>query len=367
MISTELYEKLTKSTMKLIDDVIDEMFKNMMSSIDIEKLESKLISTFEIRFEFQNVINKNRQIMIDFKPRIDKEIDKAIHDGTIKVASENDDELLEINPRMLPINDSQAIADVIERIQNATKFEYSEMFVNSLNESAKQYMNMMDDLTADILLETKSPTDAISSAVDEFSDAGIHAFTNKAGGKMSLDNYARMILRTNIKTSAMNAVLQRQKEGNNNYIEVSSHVNARLKCADDQGFIYSLDGNTDNITDLYGNIINVKSFSETSNGEPDGLFGVNCTHQMYGFYPGLSTQANLPITVDETKKDYAIREKQRYIERNIRKYKTRLNNDDHAGIKNPKNNELLKKWNKTQNAFLDKHDLSENISRNKVI
>ncbi|MCD7730274.1 MAG: phage minor capsid protein [Oscillospiraceae bacterium] len=70
-----------------------------------------------------------------------------------------------------------------------------------------------------------------------------------------------------------------------------------------------------------GNVIAYGALSETSYGEPAGLFGINCGHNCYPFIPGISTRSYFPYSPKENDEKYRQVQKQRRMERDIRKTK----------------------------------------------
>ena len=108
------------------------------------------------------------------------------------------------------------------------------------------------------------------------------------------------------------------------YIEISQHSGARPKCADDQGQIFSLSGNTDPITDGRGKKIKVRAWSSSSYGQPDGILGINCGHSRYFFVPGLSIHRVEPIPRGENDEAYVEKQRQRLYERTIRNKKREI-------------------------------------------
>ena len=58
--------------------------------------------------------------------------------------------------------------------------------------------------------------------------------------------------------------------------------------------------------------------SETSYGELDGLFGINCGHQQYPFIPGVSLQRYYPYDEEQNAERYREFQQQRAMERKIR-------------------------------------------------
>ena len=71
-----------------------------------------------------------------------------------------------------------------------------------------------------------------------------------------------------------------------------------------QGRIFSRNGTAGTTTDLEGNRISYISLSQTSYGEPDGLFGINCGHQQYPFIPGVSIKAYYPYPEEQNAERY---------------------------------------------------------------
>ncbi len=105
---------------------------------------------------------------------------------------------------------------------------------------------------------------------------------------------------------------QRFEEWGCNLVEVSSHAGARPKCAPYQGKIYSRSGGNSRFPNL----------GSTSWGEPDGLFGINCHHVKYPYFPGYSKKRYQPVSQKKNDRAYENSQKQRKIERDIRKAKT---------------------------------------------
>lgn len=78
------------------------------------------------------------------------------------------------------------------------------------------------------------------------------------------------------------------------------------------------------VTDLDGNVIHVYAQSETTYGEPAGLFGINCKHYPSPFIPGVSVIRGEPQNPEENAKAYAESQQQRGLERKIREEKRDL-------------------------------------------
>lgn len=104
-------------------------------------------------------------------------------------------------------------------------------------------------------------------------------------------------------------------------VAVSSHSGARPKCAKDQGKIFSRKNKDGYTADLQGRKIRYYSWAKSSYGEPDGLLGINCGHQIYPFIPGASYQTYFPYDGEENDAQYKKMQGQRELERRVRKSK----------------------------------------------
>ena len=77
--------------------------------------------------------------------------------------------------------------------------------------------------------------------------------------------------------------------------------------------------NARDVTDGAGNPVHVYAQSETTYGEPAGLFGINCGHHPMLFVPGATMVPELRQDEDENARQYAESQKQRGLEREFRK------------------------------------------------
>ena len=127
-----------------------------------------------------------------------------------------------------------------------------------------------------------------------------------------------MDMRSTLGNTARAAQNARCDEYNIQLIEVSSHMGARPLCAPYQGRIFSRDGSKGVTTDGAGGKIYYTPLSETSYGQPAGLFGINCGHVQYPFVPGINFQRYFPYPKEENDRRYMQFQQQRAMERGIR-------------------------------------------------
>jgi hypothetical protein len=236
----------------------------------------------------------------------------------------------------VPLGQS-AVVKMLEVAQRSTLNTFNAVNNSLLRSAGDQYVKIVNNVATQIMGGTITVDQAVSRSVKAFAKEGLTGFTAANGAEWTPEAYSRMVLQSDLKNTVSAAQEERYREYGNNYIEISAYAGARPKCAEDQGYIYSLDDDTTPIEDLDGNIIEVRAWSSSSYGEPDGILGINCGHSRWAFVPGLSTQANRneDINQKESDKKYKERQQQRYIERNIRNAKREASLLEKSGA--PKN------------------------------
>lgn len=162
-------------------------------------------------------------------------------------------------------------------------------------------------------------------------EKGIPAFVDKSGREWSPEAYVNMDIRATVKNTALDAQFEVMDEFEQDVFEVSSHPGSRPKCRPWQGKLISRSGRTTEITDINGKKYRVIPLSQTSFGEPDGLFGINCGHRPRGVSDGLFRKSSVEYDDEEDKELYNKVCKQRELERKVRKSKTKADMLEAAG------------------------------------
>ena len=127
-----------------------------------------------------------------------------------------------------------------------------------------------------------------------------------------------MDIRTTMANTARSAVLERNTEYGNDLYQVSHHDGARPLCYPWQGKVISDQNRSRDVVDDEGNTVHVYAQSETSYGEPAGLFGINCGHYPIPFIPGFSRIRPPEQNKEQNDKDYEESQQQRALERKLR-------------------------------------------------
>lgn len=238
----------------------------------------------------------------------------------------------------------------IETITKQTLGEYSNLTRSmgflvtkggkkTMLEPAKAYQWALDKAEMQIQSGAISYTQAIADAVKELSDSGLKTVNYESGHADQVDVAVRRAVMTGVAQISDKYTEEAAKIIGTNYYEVSAHSGARdtgFGAANHkswQGKVYSTKAN-----DKYPNIYDVCGL-----GTGAGLEGWNCRHRRFAYVEGVSERAYTDKELDnidppmfeyEGKKytAYEATQKQRMIERTVRKLERKSAAEKAAGL-----------------------------------
>lgn len=218
----------------------------------------------------------------------------------------------------------QAASD-LNLVNTVMGYKAKSAYVNAVNaiyrdtaEGRQGALDIMGKGAAKAVSGQMSLQEATRKTIRELAQKGIPAFVDKRGREWSPEAYVMMDMRSTLGNTARAAQDARCDQYGINLIEVSSHMGARPLCEAYQGRIFSRDGSKGVTTDGAGGKIYYTPLSETSYGQPAGLFGINCGHVQYPFVPGINFQRYFPYPKEENDRRYMQFQQQRAMERGIR-------------------------------------------------
>lgn len=254
------------------------------------------------------------------------------------------------------------IANADGMMQNFTK--------SMVQSSRKTVTHLMDKAYLKVLSGAFSPQEAIYSAVAELAAKGIQSVTYPSGRTDWADVAIRRAVITGIGQTAGRMQLELAEEMDCDLVEVTSHMGARPSHAEWQGKVYSISGKS----------MKYPPLSVTGYGTGAGLKGWNCRHDFYPFFEGISERASFPIDKAENAKEYELSQKQRSMERAIRRSKRGLealnesiNSTDDPELKAKlqskfdRQSATLKQQEQRMNEFCEANDLLVRNDRVRVV
>lgn len=178
--------------------------------------------------------------------------------------------------------------------------------------------------TGEVVTGVSSMNQAVRQSVQKMIENGITGFIDHGGHHWSPEAYVTMDIRTTMANTAREAVFERNEQYGNDLYQVSWHDGARPLCYPWQGKVISRDDISREVEDDEGNTVHVYAQSDTSYGEPAGLFGINCGHYPIPFIPGFSRIRAPEQNEEQNAKDYEQSQQQRALERKLREEKRDL-------------------------------------------
>jgi hypothetical protein len=167
---------------------------------------------------------------------------------------------------VLPADADPAIRNLIEVWQKQAITQTNLAMATLLENTSQVYVETLNRTTFQVLSGAMSGREALVTAVREWSESGVPSIVDRAGRQWTTEAYANMVIRSNVRNVTTAVQMERGRQYGSDLIEVSAHAGARPLCAPYQGRVFSVSGKTEGYQKL----------SETSYGQPAGLFGINC-------------------------------------------------------------------------------------------
>jgi len=223
--------------------------------------------------------------------------------------------------------------------------------------------------TGAVITGTETLQEGIRAAIKEMAAQNITFFIDNGGHKWTLEAYVSMDLRTTCGNAATQATFDRNADYGNDLVWVPINATARDLCYPWQGKVISMSNRSGSTTDLNGNRITFYPVSQTSYGEPAGLWGINCHHKPPNvFIPGVSSIRGRLPSKDTNDARYKLTQQQRKLERDLRYAKREAAMMDAAGDK-AGFEAAAGKVDRAQsrlNAFVNSNGLTKRMDRTQV-
>lgn len=327
--------------------------------------------------EFQQLTPAVIKVFSKYSGKSEEEIKKLLSESqslNIDMSMLNsayDKGIIAVDPQI--VMQSQRLREIAELSYNELSQSFKLIQTKAVESANQSYMNVLNKTYVEVASGSKSLEQALKGALQDMAKRGIHGATYKhttADGKTRYTNYSiESVVRRDTVTAvhqlANKSLIETAIEVGADYVEVSSHLGARVSLVNPianhagwQGGIYKINGSD-------GKYRNLKE----ATGYPDdilGLGGVNCRHRMFAFIPGVSKPNPIKYgDTEENRRIYEATQKQRKFEREIRSLKKQIaavecvkGNDDDNILQN------LKLKLKHKQSQLQEHCNANGLKRN---
>ena len=233
--------------------------------------------------------------------------------------------------------------------------------------AAKQFEDALDRAWLQITSGGFDYHTAVRNTIKDLSRQGVGAITYPSGHTDTLEVAVRRAVVTGCNQTAAKAQLELMDELDVVLVEVSAHAGARPSHAKWQGKIFCRRGRTDKYEDFV---------TATGYGTGAGLCGWNCSHS-FGPYIEGAPRAYSPALLEQysakaikydgrTMTEYEATQQQRYIERQIRRWKRECGAMSAAGQSTDEAAAKLSAWRAKEKEFCQQTGLKPQPDRHQI-
>ena len=330
-------EKLPKPLERLMSDLEMNIMAEIVDRIkDTKKITpaiNYLVSrVYDIGVDKQRIKDVIDDALID----VNESVDKVYREALRLDYARNNDIYKSVGKDIKPYSENKWLQQLSNTIRGHTKGSIENITkttgFNIIRNGQKIFAPLeryltesLDKAMMNVTIGSKTYTEAINETVDEMTKSGLRTVDYASGRRDRIDVAVRRAILTGVSQLTSSITEQNMKELDTDYAEVDWHLGARNTGI---GF--------ENHQSWQGKVYS-KSQLKTICGFGDmlGLHGINCRHIIFPFIPGISKRKYTDEWLEEQnrkeneKKDYKGKEfdtyeasqRQRLLERTIRKYK----------------------------------------------
>ncbi|GHA28717.1 hypothetical protein GCM10010372_30650 [Streptomyces tauricus] len=188
------------------------------------------------------------------------------------------------------------------------------------------YRNVLAQAASTPLVGVETRRQATQTAVARFTQRGVASFVDRSGRNWSMTTYAEMAMRTSVGRAAVEAHHDQLSAAGIELVMVSQSPHECPKCRPWEGKVLALSGpdgrrtvEVEHATED-GQMVKVEVRGTLDEARGAGLQHPNCRHTTSAYLPGITRP---PTKAAKDPDGYEATQRQREIERNIRKYKLR--------------------------------------------
>lgn len=342
-------KKLFKNDFSTINSDIEELIRKSYENGKLEQEKVILESIKNGDFSSNNKsINKMWHI---YKTTKNKRIKKKQLTRIYEKVNQTESSFFKINEKKL------------KALINETKENFEKAELSILRYSNDQYRKIIYDAQVYANTGSGTPQQAIDMATKDFLSKGINNIEYSNGAMVNIASYAEMAIRTANKRAYLQGEGEKRNEWGVHTVLVPNRGGGCPYCIKFQGKVF--------IDDVWSGGTEAESNSTgyplLSTAVKARLFHPNCKDTVVTYFPGINTKP-IPPTKEELevkKQNYVIEQKQRYNERQIRKYKRlELGSTDDGNIEKYHNKRI--QWQNYNKEFCEEHGLKRRYDREKV-
>lgn len=334
--------KLLSLYQSLEDFILKDITRRLLSAGEMTATADRLIWKLKQMGESQAAIEQKLQKLTGLTR---KELRSLLQDAVLTSWDDDATTFKQLGIELSKPLENAAVIRIMDAEYKKSLGELTNLTRTTMKQSQIDLINMLDEADLRVSAGIQSYSAAICDILDRYAGKGIEV-TYPTGTKRTLESAVRMCVVTSMNQTAAQVTNQYIVEGECEYVLVSAHANARTgqkgqppfaDHASWQGLPYKIVGSESgypNLEEKTGYRIDPKTGQGTVT-HPTALHGINCRHGHRPWDKSLKNpwrdkNGNLldgngnKIDSEEVKKNYELSQKQRAMERVIRKTKRQL-------------------------------------------
>ncbi|MFJ2909364.1 phage minor capsid protein [Streptomyces sp. NPDC087228] len=224
------------------------------------------------------------------------------------------------------VDDITPQAQAVDRLAQQTVDRVTDTHRSILRAVVDRFRAIVGQVAAMPILGTGTRRQAVQQAMQKFADEGITSFRDRSGRRWSLTSYAEMAVRTGVARAATEAHTRTLETAGIELVIVSTAPRECPLCRPWESQILTISGpdgartvEVEHATDD-GRMVPVRVAGSLDEARRAGLQHPNCRHSVAAYTPGITRP---PAHGGSDPEGYEAGQRQRAIERHIRRWKNR--------------------------------------------
>ena len=322
-------DKLIEMYQDLEDWILQDIAKRLLKSGDLSgTADRELWKLEQMGLHRQEIIKRLAQLT--GKSR--NEIRRLLRDSAMTSFS-NDSEVLEKVAHVVPLLQNNDVIQALNAELTKTMGELGNLTRTTMMQSQRDLLNMLNEVDFRVASGLQSYSSAVCEVLDRYAESGVMV-NYPTGSRRTLEAAVRCCIVTSMNQTAAEVTNQYIIQHGVEYVVVSQHLGARYDPKNPMG-VSSHDWWQGKAYKIHGSEPGFPNLLESTGYDIDfdakrgvcvnmlGLHGYNCRHSHGPWYKELGKP--LPrVDKKESRKRYDLEQKQRAIERAVRKTKRQL-------------------------------------------
>lgn len=268
----------------------------------------------------------------------------------------------------LPLAENPYLQQIIRSGLIKTQQEYQNLTLTTANTALQQFERALDLAYHEIASGGYTYQQAIRDGVRALTQSGIASILYPTGHVDYVDVAFRRATLTGINQTCAEIQLANMEQMGTDLVETTAHPGARPTHEVWQGQVFSVSGSSTKYPNFR---------KKTGYGDGSGLCGWNCRHSFFPYFDELSESAYPADKLREYNSKevtyngkpmsvYEATQRQRYIERQIRRWKREAAALEAAGQDNSTASSKISEWQARQRDFIDQTGLQRDYFRERA-